>query len=690
MERQPREGSALADDIVPGSDEVTEHSESAPHPFEVRSQHELEPRATQSFCQRAPPSLEGVAEEVDEEHDDSDILIHQFVREAACERVLVKQLKQIWNEIQTGSANEAAFKEAVGDALAKALAEHARKESERRMAKSRAAASALEQTAGSAGKFDIPEAAFGGEVDFHAGLENLGLPHPNIVQAMYREFCEEQDSMDVFTAWNSGENKTFAKKEWDFVVQPFQPGSVCAEESPRQWRPAHDYSGNRFPIRFQVFLHVVSATVREESSLRALGKQAKGDIKFGDYKAAHTRDQQDPLWLHREEVDKVQVVVMRFVKAQIRGRSLIEAFDSACERGIPCRKIEGVAANKLARDISTAAGSVLKEKDGPSSTCTMNDLTAALQGIASPEEIGALVDHFHALLAKQCMTAGECFGIRAYTGPAYVKFGGSLRGTSKEDLKGNSYINSIFATGSALHKISGASAIPEGRKLYRGMAGVRLPLKFQAANGSGSKGGVDYSFMSTTTKRDIALSYINASKRRPILFEYDVGSIDRGASISFMSQYPGEEEVLIPPRSYVEIVGAPYTETVAKDGAEMRVMIYPAGVNCNLKGQTIEQLLERRKHELQGMRKYIQNDCERDWVLIKESLGEDANRLFKAGDDKWEKDFDTQREREEKSMDELFERIARAPAPKFNDDSIYKVGRRNTLANLAFVHIGTA
>jgi hypothetical protein len=205
--------------------------------------------------------------------------------------------------------------------------------------------------------------------------------------------------MNVRTAWNSGENKTFAKKEWDFVVQPFQPDSVCAEESSRQWRPVHEYGGNRFPIRLQVFLHVVSATSREESSFRVLGMQAKGDIKFGDYKAAHARDRQDPLWLHREEVDTAQVVVMRFAKAQIRSRSLIEAFGSACERGILCRNIEGMDANKLAQDIYTAVDSVLKEKDGPSSTCTMNDLTAALQGIASPEEIGSLFHHFHESLS---------------------------------------------------------------------------------------------------------------------------------------------------------------------------------------------------------------------------------------------------------------------------------------------------
>jgi hypothetical protein len=37
----------------------------------------------------------------------------------------------------------------------------------------------------------------------------------------------------------------------------------------------------------------------------------------------------------------------------------------------------------------------------------------------------------------------------------------------------------------------------------------------------------------------------------------------RGASLSFLSQYPKEEEILIPPRSYLEVVGPSRIETGA-------------------------------------------------------------------------------------------------------------------------------
>ena len=56
----------------------------------------------------------------------------------------------------------------------------------------------------------------------------------------------------------------------------------------------------------------------------------------------------------------------------------------------------------------------------------------------------------------------------------------------------------------------------------------------------------------------------------PVLFQIDVGDIDRGASLSFMSQYPNEDEILIPPLSYLEVVGEPFFTDTAK--GEVKVL----------------------------------------------------------------------------------------------------------------------
>ena len=53
--------------------------------------------------------------------------------------------------------------------------------------------------------------------------------------------------------------------------------------------------------------------------------------------------------------------------------------------------------------------------------------------------------------------------------------------------------------------------------------------------------------------RSVAVQYAARGASVPTVFEISVGAIDRGASLSFLSQYPGEEEILLPPRSYLEV-----------------------------------------------------------------------------------------------------------------------------------------
>jgi hypothetical protein len=41
------------------------------------------------------------------------------------------------------------------------------------------------------------------------------------------------------------------------------------------------------------------------------------------------------------------------------------------------------------------------------------------------------------------------------------------------------------------------------------------------------------------------------------IFKIEIGAVDRGASVRFLSQYPAEDEILFPPLSYIEVVGNP-------------------------------------------------------------------------------------------------------------------------------------
>ena len=59
--------------------------------------------------------------------------------------------------------------------------------------------------------------------------------------------------------------------------------------------------------------------------------------------------------------------------------------------------------------------------------------------------------------------------------------------------------------------------------------------------------------MSTTTLLSTAVEYSGVKKQRGTVFEIQVGRIDVGASIVFLSQYPGEEEILFPPLGCLEV-----------------------------------------------------------------------------------------------------------------------------------------
>ena len=198
-------------------------------------------------------------------------------------------------------------------------------------------------------------------------------------------------------------------------------------------------------------------------------------------------------------------------------------------------------------------------------------------------------------------------------------------------LKGNGYVNCIYACASGMRKISRLSCIPQGRRVYRGMGGVKLPKKFLTEKEGGGRGGVDYAFLSTTTRREVAVSYIGG-KALAVLFECELGDIDRGCPLSFISQFPGEDEILIPAMSYLEITGNPYVMETTK-GSGVFVTVYPARINCNQKSQTIEEIEARRKNDILSMTNYIQQEFLRDWTPLLEVLRNLSGKQTKALDE---------------------------------------------------------
>jgi hypothetical protein len=61
-----------------------------------------------------------------------------------------------------------------------------------------------------------------------------------------------------------------------------------------------------------------------------------------------------------------------------------------------------------------------------------------------------------------------------------------------ENLLGNRYVNTIFATASRMRKLSNVSCIPEGHRVFRAKGGVKLPDEFVTEKEGGGRGGVDF------------------------------------------------------------------------------------------------------------------------------------------------------------------------------------------------------
>jgi len=193
------------------------------------------------------------------------------------------------------------------------------------------------------------------------------------------------------------------------------------------------------------------------------------------------------------------------------------------------------------------------------------------------------------------LTRAELVALRLFTGPMFMKYNCVLRGYPQEiarNLKGNRYITTIHTIASGIVKLSRVAELPENRKVYRGLGGMILPEKFWKPDKYGCRGGVEYGFMSTTTQRDVALMYSGKEGQLRTIFEMDVGQIDRGANIQWLSQYPAEKEFLVPPLSNLEVIDQPRLE-MHEDGTQ--ILIIRLRVNVNFRSKTLEQLKATRK-----------------------------------------------------------------------------------------------
>ena len=99
------------------------------------------------------------------------------------------------------------------------------------------------------------------------------------------------------------------------------------------------------------------------------------------------------------------------------------------------------------------------------------------------------------------------------------------------------------------------------------------------------KGGVEFGFMSTTMDKQVALSYASADNRGTVL-EIQMGMIDRGADLTWVSQYPHEKEILFSPLTGLETISS---------RVEGQVLIVEMRLSVNLTMPTIDEVVAKMR-----------------------------------------------------------------------------------------------
>jgi WD40 repeat protein len=158
---------------------------------------------------------------------------------------------------------------------------------------------------------------------------------------------------------------------------------------------------------------------------------------------------------------------------------------------------------------------------------------------------------------------------------------------------------------STLHAINSGvvklSQLTPAIVVYRGISGMKLPAPFLAPSKFNVRGGVEYGFMSTTLDQRVALRYATSGAGEPsTLMVMQMGMVDRGAQLDWLSQYPEEKEILLPPLTGMEVL----EDDVSPDDVRKLTM----RLNINLRSTTLEQLLAARQKELGELAHVVHKD----------------------------------------------------------------------------------
>eukprot|EP01043_Picozoa_sp_COSAG02_P018544 COSAG02_NODE_868_length_16360_cov_12.608204_7_plen_1171_part_00 len=229
----------------------------------------------------------------------------------------------------------------------------------------------------------------------------------------------------------------------------------------------------------------------------------------------------------------------------------------------------------------------------------------------------------------------EVIALRLYTGPMFEIYNGLLRAYGNKEARGIIPSYALVGAGqdvrgrftTTLHVLNSGvlklAKLQPAIEVYRGISGMKLPKAFTNKNKRNVRGGVEYGFMSTTTDENVAMSFAKNgdATTASTLVVASMGMIDCGATLDWLSQYPHEREILLPPLTAMEVVEI---EDFVDSGA-FQIRKLHVRLNTNMVSMTIENLLSVRKKQVSELVDIVARDLQNHAKAA--DIGERTNKL---------------------------------------------------------------
>jgi hypothetical protein len=102
--------------------------------------------------------------------------------------------------------------------------------------------------------------------------------------------------------------------------------------------------------------------------------------------------------------------------------------------------------------------------------------------------------------------------------------------------------------------------------LFRGLCDAVPPPGFM------EHGGTEFAPMSFTRDVDVAVGFAAGGGHATVLRARTANAVERGADVAYLSVYPGEQESLYPPLTYLRPIDTPAPVTIVSSNVQIRVI----------------------------------------------------------------------------------------------------------------------